>query len=404
MLKKISSITFLNILSQIVSLCCFILISKIVSTDLLGDYIIFITYTAIFSMLSTCFYEQSLFIDKELKDSKEQLGILVIIPLFSCLIFGCLLSLFRFEHALAVSIVAFCGGIKVVARSFAIVKGNIVKLSVGELLISPIIPLSIVASVYFNEDSDIKILISVYVFASVLISLFFLWYFFLGKSINIAPYSSLSLNSLLAFIKRYSKLLIYKTPTELVNSLCLRIPIFIIEKYFSLSIAAFYGVAFRVLLTPVTIITSTASQLFIHKVSNVKSESDSVLGLFYQYVLILSTIATFGAVLVYYFSSPIIILFFSSEYQQVSDILVRFIPYLLYLIIIAPLLSVFVIYEQQQELLFANISILIFTLVSYYFAVQENDILLGIFLFSCVMFLTGLLLVKRMVYWIKKGI
>lgn len=404
MIKKISSITFINILSQVVSLCCFILLSRAVTTDLLGEYIIFITYSAMFSMLSTCFYEQSLFIDKDLRDNKEQLGILVTIPLFSCLLFGLLLYLFGFQHALIISIVAFCGGLKVIARSFAIVKGNIVKLSFGELLASPIIPLSILVSVYFNGDSNIDSIILMYAFMSVLISLSFLWYFFFEKSINVSLYKPLSLKGVLFFIKRYKKLLIYKTPTELVNSLCLRVPIFIIEKYFSLSIAAFYGVAFRVLLTPITIITSTTSQLFINKISNIKSQPDSVLKVFYSYFFTLAVIAIVGSFLVFFLASPIVVMFFSVDYQQVADMLIRFIPYLLYLIIIAPLLSVFVIYEQQQELFYANVVILNFTLISYYLSVQEGDIYLGILLFSCVMFLTGLVMVKRMVYWIKKGI
>ena len=62
MIRKISSVTLINLLSQVVSIIGFTLISRLYGPESLGGLFVFLSYSSIVSVISSGYLEQSFFI------------------------------------------------------------------------------------------------------------------------------------------------------------------------------------------------------------------------------------------------------------------------------------------------------------------------------------------------------
>lgn len=378
-MNKVIIITVVNILSQVLSMLGFLLVTKAVSPEFIGQYMVYLSIAAVISIVGTGFYEQALYIERDKNESPSIIGNVLVFALLSSSLILLLLSVLSVNHALLISFFVFASGVKVLARTFAVINEKVLELAIWECLTVILVPL-IIFILYSSYDllsSDVMIKVNAYGFFA--ISCFFFWYFILRNISVHYIIKSINLNNYWRFIKRYKNLPMQKMVAELVNSLTIRSPTIIIEKVYSSEMAGFYGASLRIILSPISVFSSTISQLFTTRVVNDRSKTKDNLLSNLKLTIVMGLIIS---LLAYVFSELFIVFMFGEEYKIAGDIIKCLIPYMFALVSFSPFFSVFVIAEKQKELLFFNVIILSLTLISYAVGAYFNNVYSGIILFS----------------------
>jgi O-antigen/teichoic acid export membrane protein len=380
--KNFSIITSCNIGVQVISLIFFTIITRLYEPEVLGEYLIYLAYASIAILLSTGFYEQALFIDKKDRRQSYILSATLSIALCSALLSLIPVSLLMPDYAVFISISILGGAIRVIARSYGIVNGRLSQIAIYDLLLSPIMPLCLMIGAKLYGQNSSYFLISVNSLVSFFTSLILLVYVIKLNSIKFVYSLRNGFYFSLVLLKRYINLPKYKMPSELIGILTLRLPLFVIERFFTANLAAFYGVAFRIAITPVTVIISTVAQMFLHKVRYNRSNSIKTYSIFIKYSLFLLGISVLSIIFIFTLSEWLIVQLFTDKYTDVAHILKLLSPYIATLILVSPLMGTFVVYEKQKLLLLKNISLLVLTGLGYTVSVLFDDIDYGFLLFS----------------------
>ncbi|MEZ8382348.1 hypothetical protein AB6C98_01305 [Vibrio splendidus] len=382
MFKKIALPTVLNLGAQIVSMFAFLLLTKVINVSFVGEYLVFLSFATIISFFSTCFYEQSLYVEYGDKEGKIH-HVLQFILLSSVTVYF-ILALFNVQNAVFIFIFSLGNAIKVLSRTVAVTNGEINKLAVCEFLFSPFIPFSIITYYFYfiPESSELMVLINslvtltigfvyLYIFVDIKLSYFNMGRFFDGKKF-------------LEFLHRYRKNLLMKLPAELINISNLRVPVIIIDAYISTQMAAFFGVSLRIVLTPVSVFSATISQIFI---SNVVTHPTNVLTILVKNLTFTVLIALGICFCAFFISDIVIITLLGEEYGYVAILVKAFIPYIFTLIAFVPFFTLLAVYEKQEHLLKSNIAILIATVFSYGIGVYIDDLRISVLIFSLSVFI-----------------
>jgi O-antigen/teichoic acid export membrane protein len=380
--KNFSIITFCNIGVQVTSLVFFTIIARLYESQVLGEYLIYLAYASIAILLSTGFYEQALFIDKKNRRQTYILSATLLVAFCSSILALIPLSLLIPEYAIFISISILGGAMRVIARSYGIVNGRLNQVAIYDLLLSPVMPLCLMTGAILYDQETSTFLISVNSLVSFFTSLILLIYVIKLNSIKFNYSLKNSFYFSLVLLKRYINLPKYKMPSELVGILTLRLPLFVIDRFFTANLAAFYGVAFRIAITPVTVIISTVAQMFLHKVRYNRSNSIKTYNIFIKYSKFLLAVSILSIISIFTLSEWLVVQLFTDKYADVAHILKLLSPYIAVLILVSPLMGTFVIYEKQKRLLVIRISLLIFTGLGYTLAVLLNDIDYGFLTFS----------------------
>ena len=376
--KNFSIITFCNVGVQIISLLFFAIIARAYEPEILGEYIIYLSYVSIVVIMCTGFYEQALFIDKKERRQSYIIAATIVVAIILSLLSLIPLYFIAPEYAIFLCFAVFGGALRVLSRSYAIVNGKLKNIAIFDLITSPIMPLLLVLGAKYFAQSTSTFLISVNAIMTLLIgATLYVYVIYLN---NIRFIYSLKKGIFLSFLilKRYSNLPKYKMTSELVAVFSLRLPVLVMDKFFTANMAAFYGVAFRIAITPVTVITSTVAQMFLHKIRNNRINNESSFNVFIRYSLGLLVLALICVMTIFTISEWVIVQLFTDKYRFVAYILKLMSPYIAVLIAIIPLTSTFIVYEKQKYLLLIQLALLILTSVGYFFAVQFDNIDLGI--------------------------
>jgi len=213
---------------------------------------------------------------------------------------------------------------------------------------------------------------------SLFVSILFNFYDFL-KSSNL---QLINLKKILKNFKKYIVFLKYSTISNLFNSLSNIGITALIAVFFSPKIAGFYFLADRIIAIPISIITSSVSQVYFQKASLLfYSNKKELLQLtknvqkkiFYLLFPFLLTLSVFGE---YIFS------IFGNDWSESGIIIKYFALFILFKNIYSPISTIGDILKKQQLLLFFNISLFFFQLSSFYFLKEYNDIKLALLVVS----------------------
>ena len=99
--------------------------------------------------------------------------------------------------------------------------------------------------------------------------------------------------------REFRKFPTYNAPTSLINSLSQNIPNFLFAYYFSPEVVGFYGLASSILRKPISLLSDAIRRVFLQKVSELQSASQSLRGSFVKATLGLAVVGVipFGAVM-----------------------------------------------------------------------------------------------------------
>jgi O-antigen/teichoic acid export membrane protein len=385
MLKKFSTITSFNICTQIISLIGFTLITRLFSPEIIGQYLVYLSFTAIYLITSTGFYEQVFFLEKD--ESRYPLILSSIICIFLLSSLFAIPAIYLYESNIwiipFIICSAFFGAMKVLIVSYAISRNRIIALSIIEMILSPILPLMMFfVYLFINTPTAYEMLIVNTVVTGltviVLWGYFLRFYFFKFISEALSCKYSVVIN----FMKEYIDLPKHKMTSEFAGVLALRLPVIFIANYFSTSASAYYGIALRIAMSPIMIVTKAVSQMYMQEYSLNKKQSQSSKNTFYKFTKLLLLLASGFIFAVFMFSEFVITLIFGNEYREVSHYLKFLAPYMFVLISVSPLLSTFVIERKISFLTRIKFTFLITTITSYFIGGMNDNVFISLALFS----------------------
>lgn len=380
--KNFSVVSFCNVGVQVTSLFFFTIITRLYEPKIIGAYLIYLSYVSIVVIFSTGFYEQALFIDRKNRRQPNIIFATLIVAFCSSIIAYIPLALIIPDYAAFVSISVLAGAIRVIARSYGIVNGRLSHIAIYDLISSPIMPLFLMLGAKFFGQNSSLYLISVNALVTFFTStVLFIYVVHLNK-IKFVYSLKKSFYFSIFILRRYVNLPKYKMTAELIGVLTLRLPLFVIDRFFTASLAAFYGVAFRIAITPINVVISTIAQMFLYKIRNNRSNLIDTYDVFIKYSFLLLGISSSSLVVIFTLSDWVIVQLFTEKYSDVSYMLKLLSPYIAILILVSPLMGTFVVYEKQRYLLIIKLFLLVLTAIGYAIAVLTSNIEYGFMFFS----------------------
>lgn len=166
--------------------------------------------------------------------------------------------------------------------------------------------------------------------------------------------------------KRYVKFPKFNMFSELFNNISIQMPVFLLTALFtkSMNIVGSYSIPHRILSVPITMISSSISQVYFQMASESRDDKDMLSSVTFDIFrkLLLIGVLPFALVIVY---GDIIFSFvYGSDWEIAGQYAQIISPWLLFVFITSPLSIIFTVLEKQQLSLYINIILFSLRLLS----------------------------------------
>ena len=381
MIRKISLVTLINFLSQVVSITGFALISRLYGPESLGGLFVFLSYSSIVSVISSGYLEQSFFILKQQNLFKHVLILIFYLTTFISLISGLIFFFIGVSYIMFIICNVFSESILKTISSLNISTNRILFISISKFLFSPIIPLCYYLSfqTYGNDEFYLIFISSVLniLFASIITVITL-------RKLNISMFvrDFFRFKILILLFRRFFKFTKFSMTGELMRTIAFKGPTIVLERFFGKDIAGFYGIANRILLLPTMVFMGSVTQIYIEKVSNSIKKQLGILTFTKSILKILSITSLIGFTLFIVFGKNLIVILIGDDFKQVYFMIILLLPYAISLVTLSPLLSIFTVFEKQEKLFKLKFLVLISSIFSFTISVIFNNFNLGLIIFS----------------------
>jgi len=156
---------------------------------------------------------------------------------------------------------------------------------------------------------------------------------------------------------KYRDFPLFLSPTGLVNTLGMTVPILLISNIYGLTYAGFYGLVTRAFMTPLNVISLSISQPLFKDLSDNRNSKYNLKDIFIKSFIILVTVSVFPLNL---FSGSMEFIFekvFSSTWKVSGEIALYLMPWMSINFVLSPLLNLYIVLRKQSINLFINIII-----------------------------------------------
>ncbi len=395
--RRFSIISFCNIAMQAISLVGFIVIARIYHENQIGEYVTYLAYVSILSIISTGPYDQALYIEKGAAYTKMLKLIPVGFVFATSIPIGLGLYFTGVSHIEFILLGVIASGINITALNINIVQNKLEFASLFRLVTSPIVPGVIILGALLLEAGS-QLMIAINAIVSLVISIVFYLITSKPKELGLNTGLRKVLPHYIVIIKRYRKFFYYGMIGELIGIAAYRAPVILINNFFGVNYAAYFGIAMRLVISPVSIVCSSVSQLFLHKVSTNRKNNVPSMSSFLKSLSLLTIVGGGVSVLAATIVSPLIVLFFTEQYAIVGEIVYWLIPFIFSLITISPLTSVLTVYEKQEYAFYNKIAMLILSVSSFFIGMTANSFSLGVQFFSFSMMFVYLVILGQIIH------
>ena len=182
-------------------------------------------------------------------------------------------------------------------------------------------------------------------------------------------------------IIKYRKFFIYSTPGALFNSLGGQLPTILIGSFFSIGLAGAYGIAQRIVFTPLQIITTNLSNIFFAEAASL-IESDELSSKIESLTIILIKLFLPLLLLAFFVIEDISLFVLGDEWVSVGKIIKYMIFWIFFSTLGAPISILYETVDKQHIGLIFQISLLFSRMLTLIYGYYINDFYTGILLFS----------------------
>jgi len=202
-----------------------------------------------------------------------------------------------------------------------------------------------------------------------------------------------------ALIKKYKKLPIFNLPNALIDGFRLSGISILIAKIFTVATLGQFSLAWKMLQAPISLISSSLSQVFFQKISSAKkSDLDAIVKRF----LIKSILIALPIfMIIYFYAVDIFMVVFGEKWRLAGEIASILSPWLFLNFITAPMANLFIVLNRQEIVLIASIFYMLVP-VSILFILNELGFIYVLELITLAMSLILLMYIGLVLFYTKK--
>ncbi|MBW1293908.1 lipopolysaccharide biosynthesis protein [Aquimarina litoralis] len=187
-----------------------------------------------------------------------------------------------------------------------------------------------------------------------------------------------------ATVKRYIKFPLFDMPSSLFNIGTIQAPILLIPSYFGSLFGGFYFHAYKVLMTPISIMGGAVGQVFFEKGSLLKNNQKAFSQLVFKTHRQLFFLSFIPLTLIFVFGEEIFAFVFGEQWRTAGSYASIMIPWIFFNFLVSPITFIITIKEKQQVgfvflSVMSGLRLIGLVLGILYF----KDVYITIMLFSC---------------------
>lgn len=398
--NTLSNNTFKNVfilfsgssIAQIIPLLATIVLTRIFTKDQFGIFFIYSSLGMVLSMVISLKLELAIVLPKKREDS----SILFITSLIITLTLSIVILFF---------IITF----------FNPITSLLGEKSIGNLLY--ILPLSLLSlgiisncNYWFNSNDQYKnisiakivksttssisqILLGIFIIFNnglvfgLIIGHFFSAFYSLFKSFKnqLLNFREFTLKRAFELVTKYKSIPIFNTSIAVSNTLSNHLPIFLLTFYYGLEMTAFYGLANRIIATPMGLIGQSVGQVFYKNIAEKYNQGINLRKTVVKTYIKLAKYAIIPFLLFFIIAPYFFSLVFGSEWRMAGNFSQILIPWLFLMFLNSPISYIFTVLNKQKQFLIYDILLLITRFLALYIGHEFfNNVWFSIFLYSLV--------------------
>jgi len=199
-------------------------------------------------------------------------------------------------------------------------------------------------------------------------------------------------------LKDYKKFPSVDLWSTLLNNLSWQLPVYLLAFYFDESVVGYYSLSYRVMSLPIMLVGTSIGQVFFQRTSELHAQNKEIKPIVLNVVSQLVALGLMAAILMFLVREDVFILIFGSKWAEAGIYVQILSPWFIILFIASPLSSLFSVFQKQEQLLVLNIFIFLTRFGSLYIGGVNQNVRLGLFLFS----ITGILTYGYLIIWAMK--
>tara|TARA_Y100001970_G_scaffold292567_1_gene434365 strand:+ start:343 stop:1818 length:1476 start_codon:yes stop_codon:yes gene_type:complete len=206
---------------------------------------------------------------------------------------------------------------------------------------------------------------------------------------NISSLITFKFNDMAFVLKKYRKYPFFSSPSQLINTLGIWLPVIVIWNYFDVKYASLYFLSHRAVNMPVMLLGHSIGKIFYSEAASNLNKGVFANSIS-RYFNVLFHIAFPFLCICVFLAPDIFNVIFSLDWSQSGNIVQILAPSLFIIFIASPLSTIPTIYYKQEIDFKFNVLMLIGRLLVLMIGVYANDLFLGLLLYSCLSFLSWL--------------
>jgi len=157
-------------------------------------------------------------------------------------------------------------------------------------------------------------------------------------------------SSLVITARKYNQLILYNTPSNFLNMLLVNFPVFFILKNYGIEAAGFFGLAYRMIMLPVSLVNKAVGQVMYKRFTEMSGKPKHIFNFIVKNIVLLS--ASMPAfVIIYIFGEELFALVFGQQWEQSGRFASLLAPYIFFSFLVSPLSYYFVAYNKSRLLM-----------------------------------------------------
>lgn len=198
-------------------------------------------------------------------------------------------------------------------------------------------------------------------------------------------FSLVSFKKIKNLVKTYRKIPLFNTLIGLINNVSNQLPVFLLSNFYGVVITGYYGLANRVVQTPMGLIGNSVGQVFFQKASSMFNEQGNIFAFVRKTYLQLLKVGVLPFALLFIFAPVVFKIVFGSEWESAGKYAQILVPWLFLAFMNAPVSFIVTVLSKQHALTVYEVLLLIARFGALFIGYRLwSDVVYTIVLFSAV--------------------
>lgn len=353
------------------------ILTRIYTPEDFGVFALYMGIAAIISVIATGRYEMAIVLPKEEEDVKSIVKLIMI--LLSTVTFITFLIVFFFNQTITnlfenpeisnwlyfLPISIFLVGLYQVYNYLLIREKNFKRLSTNKVIVSTTnVTTQLGYGFVFSNGFGL-------LFGNMIGYIISIYFIIKSKVVN--KYFHFKDSSIKNVAKEYQNFPKYDVPSVLVNVVANQLPLLALGKFFGLGVVGFYSLMYKVLMMPISLISSTVLDVFKQRATEDYNKYGNCKDIYIKTFKSLGLLGIVPFTVLGIFAPEIFAFVFGEKWKVAGEFAQIITPMLFLKFIINPLSYTFYVASKQKIDLYGQILLLFITIVAIYIGLQFNN-------------------------------